>query len=125
MKSEIPVYVGADREAQIGTLVFEGATRLIGEIVRLLLDGVPLQLHGAVHLRTGTLTEFSIYAFPLQAIVGVGRISGVGRCARCGKDHRGLWFEQMDNPVVDSDGTPWTHWAPCPTNGQPILWREG
>lgn len=42
-------------------------------------------------------------------------------CARChGDGHDGLLFSPLTHPVVDGEGT-WTHWAPCPTNGEPIL----
>lgn len=47
--------------------------------------------------------------------------SGVIGCARCGQDHEPLDFKAFERPVVDQDGTTWTHWAPCPTNGDPIL----
>ena len=46
--------------------------------------------------------------------------SAVGECARCGEDHEPIDFKAFERPVVDNDGT-WTHWAPCPTNGDPIL----
>lgn len=47
-------------------------------------------------------------------------------CARCRHSaHPGLTFEPLDYPIPDGDGEePWTHWAECPTNGQPILFRE-
>ena len=48
----------------------------------------------------------------------------VSNCARCGDDHRGVVFEQLDNPVSDADGAAWDYWAACPNNGQPILLRE-
>lgn len=47
------------------------------------------------------------------------RISITG-CARCGNDHKDLEFHQLTQPMVDADGT-WTHFALCPTNGEPIL----
>ncbi len=37
-------------------------------------------------------------------------------CARCGQRHLELTFEVFDQPFGD-----FTHWAPCPTNSQPIL----
>lgn len=45
-------------------------------------------------------------------------------CARChGDGHPGLRFEPLTFPV--EMGLPgaavMTHWAPCPTNGEPIL----
>jgi hypothetical protein len=49
--------------------------------------------------------------------------SNVIGCARCGHEHNRLVFEQFIEPVVEGDGTTWTHWARCPTNGQPILLR--
>lgn len=44
-------------------------------------------------------------------------------CARCGGDHEGLEPEELERPVSPT-GTPlvFTHWCPCPANGQPILW---
>ena len=44
----------------------------------------------------------------------------VSGCARCGGNHHVNWRE-FTHPVVDADGTTWTHWTPCPTNGEPIL----
>jgi hypothetical protein len=46
----------------------------------------------------------------------------VGFCARCGEDHEGLEFKLFTHVVDDMDG-PWTHWALCPTNGEPILMK--
>ena len=40
-------------------------------------------------------------------------------CARCGNDHDDLVPEKLEKPVDD-----YTHWCPCPTNGQPILWAQ-
>jgi hypothetical protein len=40
----------------------------------------------------------------------------VGRCAHCNYDHPQLAFRKLRNPI----GV-WTHWAPCPTRGEPIL----
>lgn len=38
-------------------------------------------------------------------------------CARCGKDHRKrIEWKPLERPIGEC-----THWAPCPTNGQPIL----
>lgn len=42
-------------------------------------------------------------------------------CARCGQDHERLRFFQFQRPVVDNDGTVWSHWATCPTYGEPVL----
>jgi hypothetical protein len=44
----------------------------------------------------------------------------LGNCARCKQDHEDLTFEKLEYPhEVKSEV--WTHWAPCPTNGQPIM----
>lgn len=44
-------------------------------------------------------------------------------CARChGDGHKGLKFAKLTHPVDDPTGE-YTHWAPCPTNGEPILLR--
>lgn len=45
----------------------------------------------------------------------------IKHCARCGQDHNKLGFDKLTYPIEDSDGTLWTHWAPCPANGEPIL----
>lgn len=44
-------------------------------------------------------------------------------CARCHQDHDNLYFWPLTHPVEDPDGTQWTLWTPCPTNGEPILLR--
>lgn len=47
-------------------------------------------------------------------------------CARCeGDGHPQITFEKLAHPFVENDGTELTHWAPCPTNGEPILMRTG
>lgn len=48
-------------------------------------------------------------------------------CARCGEDgprHPDgpkFLFRRFTHPIEDADGTVWTHWAPCPVNGDPVL----
>lgn len=45
-------------------------------------------------------------------------------CARCGSDHAKISFQPLTHPVVVDDhigDLVFTHWAPCPTNGEPIL----
>lgn len=37
-------------------------------------------------------------------------------CPRCGGAHKDLRFEPLSR-MTDV----WTHWAPCPANGQPIM----
>lgn len=45
-------------------------------------------------------------------------------CARCGKAHPPMVASPLERPSVDADGTTWTHWTICPTNGQPIFVRQ-
>lgn len=41
-------------------------------------------------------------------------------CARCeGEGHPQIRFKKLTHPVGDL-----THWAPCPTNGEPILLKQ-
>ena len=41
-------------------------------------------------------------------------------CARCGGDHENVDTKPFAKPFRLGVDT-WTHWAPCPTNGEPIL----
>lgn len=41
-------------------------------------------------------------------------------CARCGETHKDLEFEKLEEPMTCGRER-YTHWAPCPTNGQPIM----
>ena len=51
------------------------------------------------------------------------RIS-IADCPRCGLEgHHKIPFYKMHGPVVLEDGTQWTHFAMCPENNEPILWR--
>jgi hypothetical protein len=43
-------------------------------------------------------------------------------CARCDEvGHEGMVFTKLTHPFEPTEGDVWTHWAPCPTNGEPIL----
>lgn len=45
-------------------------------------------------------------------------------CARCGEDHINVEAKPLSRPVLKdapSEEVLYTHWAPCPTNGDPIL----
>lgn len=44
-------------------------------------------------------------------------------CARCHGEHPGITFVRLIHPIPAKVGE-FTHWAPCPTNGQPILLRQ-
>ncbi len=43
-------------------------------------------------------------------------------CARChGEGHPQLTFRKLTFPFEPDVGDEYTHWAPCPANGEPIL----
>lgn len=45
-------------------------------------------------------------------------------CARCwGTGHERLTFKPLTHPFELDDGSTYTHWAPCPANGEPIMMR--
>lgn len=45
------------------------------------------------------------------------------RCARCGQDHEGIEPRKLARAFAPPEAAPmvWSHWAPCPTNGDPIM----
>lgn len=44
----------------------------------------------------------------------------IRKCARCGEDHDNLVFFALTRPF-ETTTLNYRYWAPCPTNGQPIL----
>lgn len=44
-------------------------------------------------------------------------------CARCDGDHVGVLALPLTQPhsPPEAGGLVWTHWFPCPTNGEPVL----
>lgn len=44
----------------------------------------------------------------------------VTNCARCGRVHEDISFEELDRPSLINRYY-FSHWTVCPTNGQPIL----
>lgn len=46
-------------------------------------------------------------------------------CARCGGEHEGVVYMPLERPARLSDEVVVSHWAPCPTNGEPILMLIG
>jgi len=42
-------------------------------------------------------------------------------CARCGERHEQLTPRRLAQPHDPSGPEVYTHWVPCPTNGEPIL----
>lgn len=52
------------------------------------------------------------------------RVTKLENCARCGETHYDIRFYQLTREiVVPSTLQIYSHWAPCPTNGEPILMR--
>lgn len=52
-------------------------------------------------------------------------LARVRGCARCGEDHDNITWRPLTKPIAEHDGSVWwTHWTPCPTNGEPILQAE-
>lgn len=51
------------------------------------------------------------------------KITNIDGCNRCGGNHDEVEASKLDHPFSppEAGGITWTHWAPCPTNGQPIL----
>lgn len=45
----------------------------------------------------------------------------IGSCARCGEDHSDLVFKPFTHPIETHTRVLFTHFAPCPTNGEPIV----
>lgn len=46
----------------------------------------------------------------------------VKRCARCRGDHEALLFQKLTHSMAPENcDHEWTHWALCPTNGEPIM----
>jgi hypothetical protein len=56
------------------------------------------------------MTSSAAMAFPVRG------------CARCGEDHDEVCFRPLRFPVSIGDVS-LTHWAPCPSIGEPILLR--
>lgn len=49
------------------------------------------------------------------------KLLDIKNCSRCGGHHDQLRFEMLLHPVYCNAFETMTHWAPCPTNSQPIL----
>ena len=49
----------------------------------------------------------------------------VSKCARCSGTHSGVDFKLLSRPISflteDGKSHDYTHWAPCPENGEPML----
>jgi hypothetical protein len=49
----------------------------------------------------------------------------VSECSRCGGDHIGVIVKVMAIPHAPKNANDqvWNYWAPCPTNGDPMLFQ--
>lgn len=76
----------------------------------------------AVHDGHPTPGHRTLAEEPLEATVDLAI------CPRCNADgHEGVVFRAFDYPsLCPGDGGQWvvTHWATCPTNGQPIMYMK-
>jgi len=76
------------------------------------------------HVRRLRATEAEVMSRAAADASGADAMTcDVVSCSRCGGDHRAVRFEPMARPFAPAEAAPivWTRWAPCPTNGQPIL----
>jgi hypothetical protein len=56
-----------------------------------------------------------------QPTIIVNQIAG---CARCGETHADLSFALLQRPIEEhfvGNRVQYTHWAPCPKTGEPVL----
>lgn len=51
----------------------------------------------------------------------MGKIYGIRNCSRCGGEHPELEAHDFTRPVEINGIPPFTRWATCPTNGEPLL----
>ena len=50
--------------------------------------------------------------------------TAVRSCARCGGNHEPRDYQPLQRPMEPVEGEvgpTWTHWALCPTTGEPVL----
>lgn len=65
----------------------------------------------------------SAFRFQWLGEVHVGDQKG---CARCGAaEHLHIAYQPFTNPIDVGEGFTATHYAPCPANGEPILFCQG
>lgn len=55
---------------------------------------------------------------PGPALATVVFLESIRHCPRCSGAHPNLGFRKLYRPIAQ-----WTFWAPCPTYGEPILFR--
>lgn len=51
------------------------------------------------------------------------KVTNIKGCARCGGDHGEVIASKLSIPFAPPEARPvvWTHWFPCPSNGEPVL----
>lgn len=42
-------------------------------------------------------------------------------CARCGEDHKEITYTRLTRPLEIGSTLVFSHWAPCPVNGEPVM----
>lgn len=54
------------------------------------------------------------------------QLKNIRNCARCYGDHVDVEAREMCRPFAPAEagGVAWTHWFPCPYNGEPVLVRQ-
>ena len=73
-----------------------------------------LQPHNVVERVSMRLDQDGKIADPASPHTVV--VNGIVGCARCGHTHDGVVFKELRMKMRNM-----THWAPCPTNGDPIM----
>lgn len=73
-------------------------------------------LHTVAHYNVYTSEQLLAQARDELQRIETVKVPKLANCARCGCDHRALVFHKLQRPLRG-----WTHWTPCPNNGQPIL----
>jgi len=59
-----------------------------------------------------------MYYASTHPVTDGAQVIQVGCCARCGEDHEGVVFIPLTRPSDE-----FTHWAACPNNGEPIMFK--
>lgn len=56
---------------------------------------------------------------------GEVKVKGFKNCARCGGEHGPMSFAPLGVPMSRKGVVTHTHWASCPSTGEPILLIQG
>jgi hypothetical protein len=75
--------------------------------------------------KTRALVSFhKIDLHPSEARATPGAVVDIQGCIRCGGVHDQLEVKALTRSSPSADGQDFTHWASCPTNGEPIFIRQ-